>query len=278
MKVLSVLLVACATLAGVFAQNPIPNRPDGYKIGQSDAPVVIDGFFDLLCPDSAAVWPTIKQVIQAYGSKNLQFVMHTFPLPYHTFAFIANQGAHVINANAPEKIWAYTDFMFNQQANFWNGANMDNSTSDIIASMASMVETNKILDAKTFTAGIANDTLNYETRVSWKYGCSRGVTGTPNFLVNGVFVEADSSWALSDWQTLINPILNPSSQAQVETQKPTKSIMVVIFANRIHSHSLRLFRPIKLVHQSKLNATMHQRSSNAALLVRIASLTSVADA
>lgn len=219
------MLVACAAIAGVFAQTPIPNRPDGYKIGQADAPIIIDGFFDLLCPDSAAVWPTIKQVVQAYGSKNLQFIMHTFPLPYHYHAFIANQGAHVVNAYAPEKIWAYTDFMFNQQANFWNAATMDNTTNEVISTMASMVESNKILDAKTFTAGIANDTLNYETRVSWKYGCSRGVTGTPNFFVNGVFVDADSSWALSDWQTLINPILNPASQTQaVESPRPAKKM------------------------------------------------------
>ena len=45
------------------------------------------------------------------------------------------------------------------------------------------------------------------TRVSWKYGCSRGNFGTPGFLVNGVAVEADPSWTLGNWTSLLDPLL-----------------------------------------------------------------------
>ena len=44
-----------------------------------------------------------------------------------------------------------------------------------------------------------------------RYGCSRGITGTPTFLLNGVYISADSSWALSDWQSVIDPIINAST-------------------------------------------------------------------
>ena len=34
-----------------------------------------------------------------------------------------------------------------------------------------------------------------------------GVVGTPTFFINGVFVDATSSWSLKDWQSVIDPIL-----------------------------------------------------------------------
>ena len=55
-------------------------------------------FLDLLCPDCKASWPIVLQVIQAYGTK-IHFRIHTFPLPYHTNAFVVAQGLHVV-ANA----------------------------------------------------------------------------------------------------------------------------------------------------------------------------------
>ena len=46
------------------------------------------------------------------------------------------------------------------------------------------------------------------TRASWKYGASRGVTGTPTFLLNGVTVaDATPSWTLDDWTKVIDPLL-----------------------------------------------------------------------
>ena len=44
-----------------------------------------------------------------------------------------------------------------------------------------------------------------------RYGCSRGVAGTPTFLLNGVYISADASWSLSDWQSVINPILKAAA-------------------------------------------------------------------
>ena len=45
-------------------------------------------------------------------------------------------------------------------------------------------------------------------RASWKYGASRGVTGTPTFLLNGVAVaDATPSWTLDDWTKVIDPLL-----------------------------------------------------------------------
>lgn len=51
--------------------------------------------------------------------------------------------------------------------------------------------------------------MNGPTRVAWKYACSRGVTGTPIYFVNGMPVpQADASWTLAQWQRLIDPLVH----------------------------------------------------------------------
>lgn len=216
MKFLSLFVLLCAATFPALGQVPIPTRPDGYALQhnpQPGAPVVLEAFYDLLCPDSKASWPVVKQVIDTYHSSQVLFLMHTFPLPYHTWSFIANEGAHVIHALTGGNLTAvraYTDLMFSIQESYYNAATLKLSTADIYAKLAADVKA-VYADGDFLTELIGNGDLNEETRVSWKYGCSRTISGTPMFLVNGVSVMADASWALSDWQSVIDPILNATT-------------------------------------------------------------------
>ena len=216
MKLLLLVLAAVMLAAPAIAQVPIPTRPDGYALGTAPAssPVVVDAFFDLLCPDSKAAWPTVKALIAAYPSQ-LYVLLHTFPLPYHTNAFIANQGLHVVDhatMHNRSAILAYTDLLFSDvQAQFYNAATMQHSMTDVIAALAAVTEKANIISAKTYTAGIADSDINMETRVSWKYTCTRGVAATPTFFINGISTSADASWTLADWRSVIDPLLKASS-------------------------------------------------------------------
>jgi protein-disulfide isomerase len=196
-------------MSSVMAQAPIPYRPDGYAIGPYTAPVVVDAFVDVLCPDCAAEWPTLMQLTQHYGN-SIQLLAHTFPLPYHTNGFIASQGVHVIAryTNSTAKVVSYMTNMFKSQSAWWNDPTRNVTINAVIASLSAWVaELNIGVSAAAFTSGINDDDINEETRVSWKYGCSRGVLGTPTFLLNGVYIPADSTWTLADWQTVIDPLL-----------------------------------------------------------------------
>jgi hypothetical protein len=220
MKFLITVLVLCAAMIGVMAQTPIPNRPDGYTNGPAGAPVVIDAFVDMLCPDSAATWPMLLELPEHYGD-NLQLNFHTFPLPYHTWSFIANQGVHVIySLTNLTNTYAYAKQMFLDQSTWYNANTMGLSTDDVVKSLAQWVESNNFASADDFTKGINDDNLNWDTRVSWKYGCSRGITGTPNILVNGVLISSfDPSWNLTDWESVIDPLLAPTLLTKCNTDK-----------------------------------------------------------
>ncbi|CAF3126390.1 unnamed protein product [Rotaria sp. Silwood2] len=71
---------------------------------------------------------------------------------------------------------------------------------------------------------MASDDINDETRISWKYACSRGVVGTPTFFINGVVTSANSAWSLDDWKSVIDPILasNEKVSSQIKDCPPSQ--------------------------------------------------------
>jgi len=208
---LSVLLIQTA-----IAQIPIPNRYDGYSQGASDSPILLEAHFDLLCPDCQAAWPNIKDVLNFYNpsgqASKIRFYLHSFPLPYHHNGFYAAQGLRLINSQAPALTWKFVDLIFDNQDQFWDGATADNTQNQVISAFGSLVQKNLGFSSSQFVAGMNNDSYNEDARVSWKFGCARGVSGTPTFFVNGILVMADPSWSLSDWRQVLDPLLAPSSR------------------------------------------------------------------
>ncbi|CAF3312408.1 unnamed protein product [Rotaria sp. Silwood2] len=204
------VLLGVVLVGFTSAQVPIPSHPDGYGVGgPADAHVVVEMFLDPLCPDCKASWPTVLQVIQYYGTK-IHFRFHTFPLPYHTNSFVASQGVHVI-ANATSRnldaIFLYVTKVFENQEKWYNDATKTMTMPQVVDSLATFVAQLGLVTKDKFLAGMANDDINDETRISWKYACSRNVVGTPTFLINGVAVSADASWSVDDWKSVIDPIL-----------------------------------------------------------------------
>ena len=228
MRIVSLALVLLSVV-GVVGQAPIPYRPDGYQVGGPlDAPIQFEAYLDMLCPDSAAAWDPITSLIYNYG-KNISVNVHTFPLPYHTFGFMAAQATHVVlnNIKANSQLSVadkaqssilFIQFLFQNQAEFWNGAVANYTSNDVLAHMTNMIVSNGFIGEKEFSAGMASPYVNDETRVSWKYACSRGVLGTPTFFVNGVFVNGSPSWTLADWRQILDPLLQPQPSMMVEKE------------------------------------------------------------
>ncbi|EHA8586627.1 hypothetical protein COCNU_scaffold000630G000010 [Cocos nucifera] len=65
------------------AQLPIPAKIDGFVYKRAPVwgdSVVVEAFFDPLCPDSRDSWPPLKKALKHYSSR-LSVVVHPFPLP-----------------------------------------------------------------------------------------------------------------------------------------------------------------------------------------------------
>ena len=75
------------------ASVPIPSQPVGIVLGNgsASAPVQIEVFLELLCPDSSATWRSLKQLYRSYDRTKVRFVIYQFPLPYHSNGFMVTQ-------------------------------------------------------------------------------------------------------------------------------------------------------------------------------------------
>eukprot|EP00455_Lapot_gusevi_P048458 TRINITY_DN669_c0_g1_i1.p1 TRINITY_DN669_c0_g1~~TRINITY_DN669_c0_g1_i1.p1 ORF type:complete len:279 (+),score=107.33 TRINITY_DN669_c0_g1_i1:59-838(+) len=223
-RVFCLLVIA---LACVYAQVPIPPRYDGFAQGSPSSPIQLEAFFDLLCPDCKQAWPNVKQVLSYYNApnqpSNIRFYLHTFPLPYHHNAFFAAQGAHIVLQNTNSnvsKVFDWVDAIFDAQDYFSGSATATITPNEVLNEFGNVAQKVLGIPQATFVQAY-NANTDYPTRVSWKYGCSRGVSGTPTFLVNGVQVQADPSWGLTEWRQVIDPLL---SQTPTFTSTSSSSV------------------------------------------------------
>lgn len=117
------------------------------------------------------------------------------------------------------------DMLYSVDCSFWNKATKDLSPVQVVGKL-------KTLAQKTFPSltdeqwdkqmmGYGGTDVDDHTRESWKYTCSRGMSGTPMYTLNGVPFEADADWPFEQWFKVIDPlvkankpVLNVRAEAQ----------------------------------------------------------------
>lgn len=64
--------------------------------------------------------------------------------------------------------------------------------------------------------GYGGTDADSNTRASWKYTCTRTVSGTPMYTLNGVpFESADSEWSFHDWFKVIDPLVQANKEKEL---------------------------------------------------------------
>ena len=106
----------------------------------------------------------------------MSFILHAYPLPYHTFAFRAAHGAQVAKSlKGDAGALAFATVIFENQEPFFGA---DLNTTWVDAHIVSLAAAHGY-DAAAFAAGLADDNLNEAARIEWKVrqraGVQRGV-------------------------------------------------------------------------------------------------------
>ena len=57
-------------------------------------------------------------------------------------------------------------------------------------------------------AGFTDQVVTDLARYAWKYAASRAITGTPQFLVNGVHIPGAPDFNKQQWETFIDQLLS----------------------------------------------------------------------
>jgi len=165
------------------SDSPIPVSSKDPMWGKRDAPVTIVMWSDFQCPYCSRVEPTLQQVKDAYGPDKVRIVWKNFPLSFHQNAKPAAEAAvGVFEMGGNDAFWKWHDTAFkNQQAlgtdSYVKWA-QDAGVKDIAALKAG-------LDAHKWADKVDKDSND---------GKSAGMSGTPAFFINGVFLNGAQSF------------------------------------------------------------------------------------
>jgi len=163
----------------IVTNIPFPDLPkmdvsvdDDPSIGPSDAPITIIEFGEFQCPYCGRAQEVVDRLMAEYEGQ-IKFVYRDFPLNFHDRAIPA-----AIAANCAEP-----------QGKYWQihrlimGAQHDLSE-PTLTGYATQLE----LDMDAWTACRADPARAAEVQADMEAGAALGVTGTPAFFVNGVFL------------------------------------------------------------------------------------------
>ncbi|XP_022753646.1 uncharacterized protein LOC111301911 [Durio zibethinus] len=195
----------------VKAQSLPPAKYDGfvYTDYQVDSDtIMIEAFFDPVCPDSRDSWPPLKQAIQYYGSR-VFLIVHLLPLPYHDYAFATSRALHIVNLLDPSATFRLLDSFFQHQERFYNAQTSNMSRVDVVNEIIKFTaETVGNSYYSAIISGFNDRMTDLKTRVSFKYSASRGVFGTPSFYINGFALpDSGSTIDYKAWRSFIDPLL-----------------------------------------------------------------------
>ena len=187
MKLLIFLIVPAILCSQL---QPIPTSQDGFAIGSNSANVTLDVFYDHLCDGSASSWPSLF----TYWDQNqdwLRLVVHVFPLPYHYYTYSVSRAGRFIQLNYPVNFTSYLSWMFLHQSKYLSAAEAwDQKT--LYTYLSQDTQTATGVPFSLTEAALNNNTYDYNLRISWKYAASKGITGTPQFMTNGILTPGAS--------------------------------------------------------------------------------------
>jgi protein-disulfide isomerase len=164
---------------GVEVTLPAPELPrvevaaKGPARGPDNAPVTIVEFSDFQCPFCGREIPVVERLMQEYQGK-VRLVFRNFPLNFHPFA----QKAAEAGACAADqgKFWQMHDKMFTNQQKL---------AVDDLKGFAKEIG----LDAKKFDQCLDSGEKKPLVDTDQKAGEEAGVSGTPAFFVNGIYIN-----------------------------------------------------------------------------------------
>lgn len=148
-------------------------EPKGPSRGPEKAPVTIVEFSDFQCPYCGREYPVIERLMKEYDGK-LRLVFRHFPLDFHPFAEkAAEAGACAADQG---KFWELHDKMFTNQQKL---------AVDDLKGYAKAVG----VDAQKFDKCLDSGEKKPAVDADQKAGSEAGVSGTPAFFINGIFIN-----------------------------------------------------------------------------------------
>ncbi len=141
--------------------------------GNPKGPITIIEFSDFQCPFCKKTRPTIQQILDTYKGK-INYVFRDFPLSFHKQARKAAEAANC--ANEQDKYWEYNSKLWENQGDL---------EPEKLKEYAKALGLNE----KKFTTCLDSGKYAEEIDKDIADGSKAGVSGTPAYFINGIFVS-----------------------------------------------------------------------------------------
>lgn len=188
---------------------PIPARPSGYRLGQVDAPIMVEMFLDLECPFSKRGWQNVMSVVEAYSSQQVRWIFQLMTLGNHRQSWDATKATIAVAGDDTQKFIDFVSYVFSRQEEFANEAWKDKTQTDfhnLLAEFAAEVTEHQ--DKAQFVALMNSKDVYAQARIPARLATMRSVWSTPTFFINGAEATSLSSGSsLEDWQAVLDSLL-----------------------------------------------------------------------
>ncbi|KAL9982198.1 hypothetical protein ACROYT_G011010 [Oculina patagonica] len=95
---------------------------------------------------------------------------------------------YAVEAYNSSLVISWMDVIFENQNQLYNFQTMDKNRYDVINIITDLGSKINI-EKSVIKDGLSNTEYYEHTRISWKYGCSRTVSGTPFFFLNDIKLQ-----------------------------------------------------------------------------------------
>lgn len=156
---------------------------DDYVKGAADAKLTVVEYSDFQCPACAAVYPTVKKIMDEKGDQ-VRLVYRNFPIPGHYNGIPAAYAAGA--AGLQGKFFEMLDVLMTRQSE-WSvlDAGALDKTLDSYAQTIG-------LEMSKFKKDMSSDAVKAKVKKDFESGEKAGVNSTPSFFINGTKIELKS--------------------------------------------------------------------------------------
>ena len=187
---------------------PIPQRPSGFLLGPADAAVTIDAFIDIQCPHSKTAWPTLMAVMEHYRYQSVSLRVHMITISNHRQAWDVSLGQFALAEGDAEKFFNFTTYLYEHQAQYYNGAFEHKTHADLRNLVADFAEDFAGVDRTAFLERMNDHDVYIDARTPIRYAATKSVWATPTFFVNNADdVPVNHNSSVEDWVALIDSLL-----------------------------------------------------------------------
>lgn len=212
------LALISVTLPSHASKAIIPLRGDHYAFqrGSASSSINVELFIDLTCSSCMYAWPVLQEVYQTYRS-SVNFLYYNFPLPYHQQGFIVSKAVNLVNRYSPVSVFKFMNHVIRNQRSIYNSATEDKTYVQVINLVEKWVTESTSVTPAQFKEGMSMQTssgkaIEMNTRYMFKYCAIHGVSGTPQYKINGIDVMGLDS--IEEWRGALDPLVAAANQGQ----------------------------------------------------------------